>query len=385
MKCFSCCMSDETLTRWSLQKSIDEHHDTKVLASFANISFDPDNGRKRLIGKETTKGCKSNVTAKLFKYGEICDATNNFNPRNQIGEGGFGRVYRGLIENQNKVVAVKQLDRHGYQGNKEFLVEVLMLVLLKHPNLVELVGYCIDEDQRVLVYEYMTNGSLEDHLIGLSPEKKPLDWNTRIKIAVGAAKGLEYLHERANPQVIYRDFKTSNILLDQDFNPKLSDFGLAKVGPTGDNSHVFSRVIGTYGYCAPEYVLTGQLSTKSDVYSFGVVFLEMITGRRAVDNSRPPHERNLVTWAKPLMDHRRKFILLADPLLGGGYPIKGLHQALTVAAMCLQEEPSLRPLMSYVVAALECLITRDEPEEGKNIEHSHHEHRTSSNGGRLSI
>ncbi|KAK8573633.1 hypothetical protein V6N13_009721 [Hibiscus sabdariffa] len=382
MKCFSCCMSDETLTKWSLQKSIKEHHDTKVLASYANISFDPDDDRKRLIGKETTKGCKGNATAKVFKYDELCDATNNFNPRNQIGEGGFGRVYRGLIENPNRVVAVKQLDRHGYQGNKEFLVEVLMLVLLKHPNLVELVGYCIDGDQRVLVYEYMTNGSLEDHLLDLSPEMKPLDWNTRIKIAVGAAKGLEYLHERANPQVIYRDFKTSNILLDQDFNPKLSDFGLAKVGPTGDNSHVFSRVIGTFGYCAPEYVLTGQLSTKSDVYSFGVVFLEMITGRRAVDNSKPPDERNLVTWAKPLMDHRRKFVLLADPLLDGECPVKGLHQALTVAAMCLQEEPSLRPLMSYVVAALEGLITSDEPEEGKHMGNEHH---TSSNGGRLSI
>ncbi|KAK9016815.1 hypothetical protein V6N11_079308 [Hibiscus sabdariffa] len=304
MKCFSCCMSDETLTKWSLQKSIEEHHDTKVLASYANISFDPDDDRKRLIGKETTKGCKGNATAKVFKYDELCDATNNFNPRNQID---------------------------------------------------------------------------------LSPEMEPLDWNTRIKIAVGAAKGLEYLHERANPQVIYRDFKTSNILLDQDFNPKLSDFGLAKVGPTGDNSHVFSRVIGTYGYCAPEYVLTGQLSTKSDVYSFGVVFLEMITGRIVVDNSKPPDERNLVTWAKPLMDHRRKFVLLADPLLDGECPVKGLHQALTVAAMCLQEEPSLRPLMSYVVAALERLVTSDEPEEGKPMGNEHQEHHTSSNGGRLSI
>ncbi|KAK8712391.1 hypothetical protein V6N13_147631 [Hibiscus sabdariffa] len=370
--CFSCCMSDETQTRRSLQKSIEENHDTKVLASFANISFYPDNSRMRFPCQEIGKDCNDNATAKVFKYREICTATNNFNPQNQIGEGGFGRVYKGLIENQNRVVAVKQLDRHGYQGNKEFLVEVLMLILLKHPNLVEMVGYSIDEDQRILVYEYMANGSLEDHLIGLTPDKTPLDWNTRMRIALGAAKGLEYLHEIATPQVIYRDFKTSNILLDQDFNPKLSDFGLAKVGPTGDDSHVFSRVIGTYGYCAPEYIQTGQLSTKSDVYSFGVVFLEMITGRRAVDNSRPPHEINLVTWAKPLMDHRRKFALLADPLLDGDIPVKSLHQALTVAAMCLQEEPSLRPLMSYVVAALESLITGNGPEEGNNMEHSDH-------------
>lgn len=223
------------------------------------------------------------------------------------------------------------------------------------------------------------------------------------------------MHEIANPQVIYRDFKTSNILLDQDFNPKLSDFGLAKVSPSGDNSHVFTSVIGTYGYCAPEYIQIGQLSTKSDVYSFGVMFLELITGRRAVDNSRPPRERNLVSWvsiecfnlqvrifvllsrvltrltsivscfmqAKPLLNHRKKFVLLADPLLDGAYPIKGLHHALTVAAMCLQEEPSLRPLMSYVVRALECLITSNEPEEGKKLKHSHHENLTLSNGGRI--
>ena len=130
----------------------------------------------------------------------------------------------------------------------------------------------------------------------LPPDRKPLDWRTRMNIAAGAAKGLEYLHEVANPPVIYRDFKASNILLDENFNPKLSDFGLAKLGPTGDKTHVSTRVMGTYGYCAPEYASTGQLTTKSDIYSFGVVFLEMITGRRAIDQSRPSEEQNLVTW-----------------------------------------------------------------------------------------
>ncbi|KAI7751792.1 hypothetical protein M8C21_012759 [Ambrosia artemisiifolia] len=167
-----------------------------------------------------------------------------------------------------------------------------MLSLLHHPNLVSLIGYCADGDQRLLVYEYMSAGSLEDHLLG----KAPLPWFTRMKIALDAAKGLEYLHDKANPPVIYRDLKSSNILLDQDFNVKLSDFGLAKIGPVGDKSHVSTRVMGTYGYCAPEYQRTGQLTVKSDVYSFGVVLLELITGRRAIDTTRRDKDQNLVCW-----------------------------------------------------------------------------------------
>lgn len=145
----------------------------------------------------------------------------------------------------------------------------------------------------------------------LPPDKEPLDWTTRMKIAAGAAKGLEYLHHKANPPVIYRDFKSSNILLDEEFHPKLSDFGLAKLGPTGDKSHVSTRVMGTYGYCAPEYAMTGQLTVKSDVYSFGVVLLELITGRRAFDSSRLQHEQNLVAW----VNHFCSFIyVLCAPL-----------------------------------------------------------------------
>ncbi|RXI03545.1 hypothetical protein DVH24_004197 [Malus domestica] len=333
----------------SLKKSIKEYHDTKTLASFANISFKTDSSRRKYIAEEIAKVGKGNITAQIFTYRELCVATNNFHPDNLLGEGGFGRVYKGKFEGTEQVVvAVKQLDRNGFQGNREFLVEVLILSLLHHAHLVNLVGYCADGDQRILAYEYMANGSLEDHLLG----KKALDWNTRMKIAAGAAKGLEYLHEQANPPVIYRDFKASNILLDENFNPKLSDFGLAKLGPTGDMTHVSTRVMGTYGYCAPEYALTGQLTTKSDLYSFGVVFLEIITGRRVIDNNRPTEEQNLVTWAQPLFKDRRKFTLMADPLLEGKYPIKGLYQALAVAAMCLQEEAATRPLISDVVTAL---------------------------------
>ncbi|OAY86055.1 Serine/threonine-protein kinase PBS1 [Ananas comosus] len=287
------------------------------------------------------------------------------------------------------IVAVKQLDQNGLQGNREFLVEVLMLSLLHHPNLVNLIGYCADGDQRLLVYEFMPFGSLEDHLHDLPPEKEGLDWNTRMKIAAGAAKGLEYLHNKANPPVIYRDFKSSNILLDKDFHPKLSDFGLAKLGPTGDKSHVSTRVMGTYGYCAPEYAMTGQLTVKSDVYSFGVVFLELITGRRAIDSTRPHGEQNLVSWARPLFNDRKKLPKLADPRLQGRFPMRGLYQALAVASMCIQEQAASRPNIADVVTALSYLASSYDPNassptsSNKSGGGEHDDRRSRGTGGRL--
>ncbi|KAK8947349.1 Serine/threonine-protein kinase PBS1 [Platanthera zijinensis] len=310
--------------------------------------------KEALVPKQ---GGATHIAAQTFAFPELAAATKNFRPECLLGEGGFGRVYKGRLEN-GQVVAVKQLDRNGLQGNREFLVEVLMLSLLHHPNLVNLIGYCADGDQRLLVYEFMPLGSLEDHLHDVPPDKEPLDWNRRMKIAAGAAKGLEYLHDKANPPVIYRDFKSSNILLGEEYHPKLSDFGLAKLGPVGDKTHVSTRVMGTYGYCAPEYAMTGQLTLKSDVYSFGVVFLELITGRKAIDNTRPTGEQNLVAWARPLFKDRRKFPKMADPLLQGHYPMRGLYQALAVAAMCLQEQAATRPLIGDVVTALSYLASQ---------------------------
>ncbi|MCD7449259.1 putative serine/threonine-protein kinase pbl26 [Datura stramonium] len=177
-----------------------------------------------------------------------------------------------------------------------------------------------------------------------------------MKIALDAAKGLEYLHDKANPPVIYRDLKSSNILLDKEYNAKLSDFGLAKLGPIGDNTHVSSRVMGTYGYCAPEYQRTGQLTVKSDVYSFGVVLLELITGKRAVDVTRDGHEQNLVTWAEPILKDTSRYIELVDPILeDDDFPQKSFNQAVAVAAMCLQDDAAVRPLISDVVTALSYL------------------------------
>lgn len=176
-----------------------------------------------------------------------------------------------------------------------------------------------------------------------------------MRIASGAANGLEYLHEKANPPVIYSDLKSSNVLLDDEFTPKLSDFGLAKLGPGEDKNNASSRLMGTYGYGAPEYARTGELTLKSDVYSFGVLLLELITGRRAIDTSKPANEQNLVSWVQPMLKDQKKFPDLADPLLNGKYPIKELNQAIGIAAMCLQEEPMVRPMMSDVVMTLSFL------------------------------
>ena len=305
-------------------------------------------------GAENGKGQGADEGARSFTFRELAAATRNFREINLIGEGGFGRVYKGRLET-GEIVAVKQLNQDGLQGHQEFIVEVLMLSLLHHSNLVTLIGYCTSGDQRLLVYEYMPMGSLEDHLFDLEPDKEPLSWSTRMKIAVGAARGLEYLHCKADPPVIYRDLKSANILLDNDFNPKLSDFGLAKLGPVGENTHVSTRVMGTYGYCAPEYAMSGKLTVKSDIYSFGVVLLELITGRKAIDRSKKPGEQNLVAWSRPFLREQKKYCQLADPLLEGCYPRRCLNYAIAITAMCLNEEANFRPLISDILVALEYL------------------------------
>ncbi|RDY09791.1 putative serine/threonine-protein kinase PIX7 [Mucuna pruriens] len=302
-----------------------------------------------------------------FSFNDLKLATRNFRPESFLGEGGFGCVFKGWIEENGTApvkpgtgltVAVKTLNHDGLQGHKEWLAEVNFLGDLVHQNLVKLVGYCIEDDQRLLVYEFMPRGSLENHLfrkIMSYVGSLPLPWSIRMKIALGAAKGLAFLHEEAERPVIYRDFKTSNILLDAEYNAKLSDFGLAKDGPEGDKTHVSTRVMGTYGYAAPEYVMTGHLTSKSDVYSFGVVLLEMLTGRRSMDKHRPNGEHNLVEWARPHLVERRRFYRLIDPRLEGHFSIKGAQKAAQLAAHCLSRDPKARPLMSEVVEALKPL------------------------------
>ncbi|KAG6590073.1 hypothetical protein SDJN03_15496, partial [Cucurbita argyrosperma subsp. sororia] len=294
-----------------------------------------------------------------FTFDELKLITENFRQDRVLGGGGFGSVYKGFITEDLREgivplpVAVKVHDGfNSYQGHREWLAEVIFLGQLSHPNLVKLIGYCCEDEHRVLIYEYMARGSVENNLF--SRVLLPLPWSIRMKIAFGAAKGLAFLHDAEKP-VIYRDFKTSNILLDSDYNPKLSDFGLAKDGPVGDKSHVSTRIMGTYGYAAPEYILTGHLTPRSDVYSYGVVLLELLTGRKSLDKLRPAREQNLTDWALPLLKEKKKLMTIVDPRLGGEYPVKGFQKAAMLAYHCLNKNPKARPLMRDIVDSLEPL------------------------------
>lgn len=372
MGCFLCAGGD---SKSSKNKRIENtHKDQPIKKASDTIKVEQRNEVKKENAQNVVQSPVSNEAvdknkppeegegpvnkAKTLTYAQLVKATDNFKAEYFLGEGGFGKVYKGKLEDPDQIVAIKQLDPDGLQGIREFVVEVLTLGMADHPNLVKLIGYCAEGEQRLLVYEYMPLGSLEDHLHDHRPNRKRLDWNTRMKIAAGAARGLEYLHDKMNPPVIYRDLKGSNILLGEDYHAKLSDFGLAKVGPIGDKTHVSTRVMGTYGYCAPDYAMTGQLTFKSDIYSFGVVLLELITGRKAIDNTRCAAEQNLVAWARPLFKDRRKFWQMADPVLEGEYPVRGLYQALAIAAMCVQEQPTMRPLIADVVTALNYLASQ---------------------------
>ncbi|XP_011011786.1 PREDICTED: receptor-like serine/threonine-protein kinase ALE2 isoform X2 [Populus euphratica] len=304
-------------------------------------------------------------SAKTFSTGDIEKATNSFDASRILGEGGFGRVYSGVLEDGTKV-AIKVLKRDDQQGGREFLAEVEMLSRLHHRNLVKLIGICTEEHSRSLVYELIPNGSVESHLHGVDKGSASLDWDARIKIALGAARGLAYLHEDSSPCVIHRDFKSSNILLEHDFTPKVSDFGLARTALDVENQHISTRVMGTFGYVAPEYAMTGHLLVKSDVYSYGVVLLELLTGRKPVDMSQPPGQENLVTWARPLLTSKEGLKLIIDPSLGSDVPFDSVAKVAAIASLCVQPEVSNRPFMGEVVQALK--LVSNECDEAKELD-----------------
>ncbi|XP_073010914.1 serine/threonine-protein kinase RIPK-like [Typha latifolia] len=334
--------------------------------SDSNLAFGP------LLSPEDLSLSLTMVGSDLhaFTFTELKDATRNFSPCNFLGSGGFGPVYKGFVDEKLRLelkpqaVAVKYLDHEGLQGDREWLAEVMVLGQLSHPHLVELIGYCYEQEHRMLVYEFMARGSLENYLFRRSLTSLP--WLTRLKIAVGAAKGLAFLHEAEKP-IIYRDFKASNILLDSDYNAKLSDFGLAKQGPEDDETHVTTRIMGTHGYAAPEYILTGHLTSKSDVYSFGVVLLEILTGRRSIDRTKRRREQDLVDWARPYLKNSDKLHNIMDHSLEFQYSIKGAQKAALVAYQCLSNNPRSRPHMREVVESLEPLLEFDDVEIGAFI------------------
>ncbi|KAK4775536.1 hypothetical protein SAY87_023497 [Trapa incisa] len=299
------------------------------------------------------------LSVRTFGLAEIEKATEKFSSKMVLGEGGFGRVYRGVMEDGIEV-AVKLLTRNCNSGDREFIAEVEMLSRLHHRNLVKLLGICIEGRRRCLVYELVHNGSVESHLHGADKNTRPLDWDARMKIALGAARGLAYLHEDSNPRVIHRDFKASNVLLEDDFTPKVSDFGLAREATEG-SQHISTRVMGTFGYVAPEYAMTGHLLVKSDVYSYGVVLLELLTGRKPVDMSQPQGQENLVTWARPLLTSHEGLKQLVDPALDGTYDFDDMAKVAAIASMCVHAEVTHRPFMGEVVQALK-LIYKDSDE-----------------------
>ncbi|CAN8271290.1 unnamed protein product [Cochlearia groenlandica] len=300
---------------------------------------------------------------RMFSLAELRASTRNFKSENVLGEGGFGKVFKGWLEEKGPgnhstgtVIAVKKLNSESFQGFEEWQCEVNFLGRISHPNLVKLLGYCLEGEELLLVYEFMQKGSLENHLFRKGSVVQPLSWEIRLRIAIGAAKGLAFLHA-SEKQVIYRDFKASNILLDGSYNAKLSDFGLAKLGPSASQSHITTRVMGTEGYAAPEYVATGHLYVKSDNYGFGVVLAEILTGLRALDPNRPTGQQNLTEWIKPHLSERRKLRSIMDPRLEGKYPFKSAFRVAQLALKCLESEPKNRPSMKEVVEALELIVS----------------------------
>ncbi|KAK1652462.1 hypothetical protein QYE76_070267 [Lolium multiflorum] len=317
-----------------------------------NNSFEDDDfSNKRVPKKSNAK----HIKAIVYSVADLQIATDSFSMDNLVGEGTFGRVYRSQFDD-GKVLAVKKLDCTviPFQSSDDFVELVSNISKLHHPNLNELVGYCMEHGQHLLVYDFHRNGSLHD-LLHLSDEySKPLSWNSRIKIALGSARALEYLHEVCSPSIIHKNFKSSNILLDSEFNPHLSDAALASFIPDAE----FQGAEQSAGCTAPEVDMTGQYTLKSDVYSFGVVMLELLTGRRPFDSSKPRSEQSLVRWATPQLHDIDALDSMVDPALKGLYPAKSLSRFADVLALCVQPEPEFRPPMSEVVEALVRLVQR---------------------------
>ncbi|XP_022715382.1 protein STRUBBELIG-RECEPTOR FAMILY 6-like isoform X1 [Durio zibethinus] len=318
-------------------------------------SFDEEDfSRKPTVVKKAVPA-PTNVTS--YSIADLQMATGSFSVENLLGEGSFGRVYRAQFDD-GKVLAVKKIDSSALPSemSDDFIEIVSNISQLHHTNVTELVGYCSEHRQHLLVYEFHKNGSLHEFLHLSDEYSKPLIWNSRVKIALGTARALEYLHEVCSPSVVHKNIKSANILLDAELNPHLSDSGLATFIPSADR--VLNRDDVGSGYSAPEVTMSGQYSLKSDIYSFGVVMLELLTGRKPFDSTRPRLEQSLVRWATPQLHDIDALSKMVDPALKGLYPVKSLSRFADVIALCVQPEPEFRPPMSEVVQALVRLVQR---------------------------
>ncbi|KAJ4751365.1 Leucine-rich repeat protein kinase family protein [Rhynchospora pubera] len=289
--------------------------------------------------------------ARMFTFEEIKKCTNNFAEMNEVGGGGYGKVYRGTLGN-GQLVAVKRAQEGSSQGSHEFRTEIELLQRVHHKNLVSLVGFCFEKGEQMLIYEYVPNGTLKDSLSGKSGVH--LDWRRRLRVALGAAKGIAYLHELADPPIVHRDIKSSNVLLDENLNAKVSDFGLSKSLGADGKGHITTQVKGTMGYLDPEYYMTQQLTDKSDVYSFGVLLLELITGKKPLKRGR-----YIVREVKALLDPSNDLSnlkTLLDPSLGLTTSVGGFEQYINLALRCVDENSADRPTMSEVVNWLEKIM-----------------------------
>lgn len=301
-----------------------------------------------------------------FTYEELAAATGDFSQANLLGQGGFGYVHKGVLPS-GKAVAVKQLKSGSGQGEREFQAEVDTISRVHHRHLVSLVGHCVAGASRMLVYEFVPNKTLEFHLHGKG--LPPMAWATRLRVALGSAKGLAYLHEDCQPRIIHRDIKSANILLDGNFEAMVADFGLAKLTSDDGGTHVSTRVMGTFGYLAPEYASSGKLTEKSDVFSYGVVLLELLTGRRPIDDAAAHSflEDGLVDWARPALSRALAggdYGAVADPRLDGEYDPVEMARVAASAAACVRKSAKKRPRMSQIVRALEGDMSLEDLNEG---------------------
>ncbi|NP_001238713.1 protein kinase family protein [Glycine max] len=288
---------------------------------------------------------KYSSTCRLFKYQELVLATSNFLPENLIGKGGSSQVYRGCLPD-GKELAVKIL-KPSDDVLKEFVLEIEIITTLNHKSLISLLGFCFEDGNLLLVYDFLSRGSLEENLHGNKKNPLMFGWTERYKVAIGVAEALEYLHNNDGQSVIHRDVKSSNVLLSEDFEPQLSDFGLAKWASTTSSHIICTDVAGTFGYMAPEYFMYGKVNDKIDVYAFGVVLLELLSGRKPISGDYPKGQESLVMWASPILNSG-KVLQLLDPSLGDNYNHEEMERMVLAATLCTRRAPRARPQMSLI-------------------------------------